>query len=75
MARKMNISKTPLEVLGRVVVGNRQPMPSATALPLAQLRPHTFKVPPRWTRQQITVQIEGQSPVPCAVKIIQSGSI
>jgi hypothetical protein len=74
MARKSNAFKTSPEARGSAGLDRRQPMPSTTALYLAQLRQHVFRVPPR-ARQQIAVQIEEQSQTPRVVKIIHTDSI
>jgi hypothetical protein len=75
MARKSNALKTSPEARGSAGLIRRQPMPSTTALYLAQLRQHVFKVPPPVARQQIAVQIEEQSQTPRVVKIIHTDSI
>jgi hypothetical protein len=75
MARKTNSLKTSPETCGQAAVSNRQPMPPTTALYLAHLRQHIFKVPPPRARQQIAIQIEEQSQAPRVVKIIHTDSI
>jgi len=72
MARKMNAFKIAREP---AAAGNRRQMPPTTALYLAQLRQHVFKVPPPVARQQIAVQIEEQTQTPHVVKIIHTDSI
>jgi hypothetical protein len=57
-------------------MNGRHPLPSTTALYLsqllAQLRPHSFRIPPSRARLQIAIQIE--EPVPRVVKIIHTDS-
>jgi hypothetical protein len=79
MARKTIKFKALSETLGLTALNSRHPMPSTTALYLAQLlrqlRPHAFKIlPSAGIRQQIAVQIEEQSQRPRVVKIIHADS-
>jgi hypothetical protein len=72
MAKKTNTLKMLLDARESA----RQTVPPTTALYLAQLlaqlRPHTFKIPPPRARLQIAIQIE--EPAPRVVKIIHAGS-
>ena len=75
MARKMNNFRASQEACGLAAVSNRQPMPAATALYLAQLRSHALKISPPRLRQQIAVQTEEPPQAPSVVKIIHTDSI
>ena len=75
MARKMNTLRSSQETRGQAAVSNRQPVPSAAALYLAQLRTNPLKVALPRLRQQIAVQIEEPPQKPSVVKIIHSDPI
>jgi hypothetical protein len=74
MARKSHALKMALETHGSAGLNRRLPMPSTSALYLAQLHSHALKVPPR-ARLHIAVQMDETSTASCVVKIIHADSI